>query len=62
MILDWGGMAMAQQDQDIENRLKCLKSTELTELLDFIIPNRSADSFDDGELRDLPTNGVPRPH
>lgn len=32
---------MKQQDQDIENRLKCLNGQELTELLDFILPNRS---------------------
>ena len=40
---------MRQQDQDIENRLKCLKRPELTELLDFILPNRAKTEIDENE-------------
>lgn len=56
------GILMTQQDQDVENRLKCLKSSELTELLDFIIPNRANDRIEQDDGQNLPPNGSQRPH
>jgi hypothetical protein len=53
---------MTQQDQDVENKLKCLNMTELTELLDFILPNRPRDLSDDQNISETPTNAAPRTH
>lgn len=53
---------MAHQDQDVENRLKCLNSTELTELLDFVLPNRPHNLPDDQNPGETPINVTPRAH
>jgi hypothetical protein len=57
-----GGIDMRKRDQDVENRLKCLKSNELAELLDFIIPNRMAEGFDDLDALGLPPKPANHPH
>lgn len=53
---------MKHQDQDIENRLKCLNGPELTELLDFILPNRSGPTPVAEEASDLSLPDTLRPN
>ena len=56
------GKMMAQQDQDVENRLKCLNRSELAELLEFVIPNRRAEGFVVETNENVPTSPLARPH
>ena len=53
---------MKPRDQDIENRLKCLNGQELTELLDFILPNRSGLAPIDSVEDDQSQPDSPRPN
>jgi hypothetical protein len=53
---------MKKRDQDVENRLKCLKSDELSELLDFIIPNRNRGEADELSGHNLAPNPAQHPN
>ena len=53
---------MTLHDQDIENRLKCLNVTELAELLDFVIPNRTRLQPADQLKSDVAANQTPLTH